>query len=106
PPYIGGVIFVLADQPFVTPAVLRLLVDQHSHNLASIIGPLVEGKRGNPVLFDQRTFPDLQKLQGDIGGRALFDRYPPLWLPWHDARLLIDIDTPQTYQNLLEYDPE
>ncbi len=104
PANVGAAIFLLADQPYVTPSVLRLLVDDHSHTLESIIGPLVSGQRGNPVLFDRRTFPDLLDLHGDIGGRALFSRYSPRWLPWHDDRLLIDIDTPDTYQQLLNND--
>jgi len=102
PAHVGAVIFLLADQPYVSPPVLRLLVDDHSHNLASIIGPLVDGQRSNPVLFDRRTFGALMELQGDIGGRALFSHYPPRWLPWHDDRLRIDIDTPDAYQKLID----
>lgn len=101
PAHVGAAIFLLADQPYVSPPVLRLLVDDHSHTLANIIGPLVDGQRTNPVLFDKRTFWALLELQGDIGGRALFDRYPPRWLPWHDHRLRIDIDTPEAYQKLI-----
>ncbi|MGB9641419.1 MAG: selenium cofactor biosynthesis protein YqeC [Anaerolineales bacterium] len=106
PAHVGAAVFLLADQPHVSPSVLRLLVDDHSHNLASIIGPLVDGQRANPVLFDRRTFGALLELQGDIGGRALFSRYPPRWLPWHDKRLRIDIDTPDAYQQLIndQYD--
>jgi molybdenum cofactor cytidylyltransferase len=103
PPNMGAAIFILVDQPFISQSVLRFLVEQHSHTLASIIGPMVDGQRSNPVLFDQRTFADSFKLQGDIGGRALFGRYPPQWVLWHDNRLLIDIDTPEAYQNLLEH---
>ena len=98
----GAAIFLLADQPQAPATLARSLVERHTETLAPIIVPLVDGQRGNPVLFDRQTFPDLLELQGDTGGRALFSRYPVAWLPWHDARLLLDIDTPEDYQSLLE----
>ena len=98
----GAAIFLLADQPQAPATLARSLVERHTETLAPIIVPLVDGQRGNPVLFDRQTFPDLLGLQGDTGGRALFSRYPVAWLPWHDARLLLDIDTPEDYQSLLE----
>jgi molybdenum cofactor cytidylyltransferase len=97
----GSAIFMLSDQPYVTPTLLRALAERHSQTLASIVAPLVDGRRGNPVLFDQSTFPDLLALTGDVGGRALFSRYPIEWLPWLDAAVLLDVDTPDDYRKLL-----
>jgi CTP:molybdopterin cytidylyltransferase MocA len=51
-------------------------------------------------LFDRETFPDFLILSGDAGGRSLFSRYPVEWVPWHDADVLLDVDTPQDYQRL------
>ena len=62
----------------------------------------MDGQRANPVLFDRNTFADLLQLQGDIGGRALFSRYPVAWLEWHDPAVLQDIDTPEDYRRLLQ----
>jgi molybdenum cofactor cytidylyltransferase len=62
---------------------------------------MVDGKRANPVLFDRSTFADLRSISGDVGGRALFSKYPVEWLPWNDTLLLMDVDTPADYQNLL-----
>jgi molybdenum cofactor cytidylyltransferase len=102
PGEIGAAIFLLADQPQVTPTVLRALVEQHSADLAPIVAPLVAGQRANPVLFDRVTFPDLLALTGDVGGRAIFSKYPVNYLPWHDEDLLVDVDTKDDYQNLKE----
>ena len=93
-----GAIFLLADQPQVTPAVLRALVERHSVELDPIVAPLVQGQRANPVLFDRVTFPALMSLAGDIGGRAIFSKFPVTYLPWHDENLLDDIDTPEQYE--------
>lgn len=101
PPEVGAAIFLLADQPAVTPTLLAALVEAHARGLHPLAAPLVDGQRGNPVLFDRSLFGELQQLQGDVGGRALFSRYPIHYLPWHDADLLLDIDTPEDYQRLL-----
>ena len=98
----GGVIFLLSDQPQTPVTLLESLMDRHGETLAPIIAPLVDGQRGNPVLFDRQTFPDLFQLQGDTGGRALFQHYPVSWLPWHDPAQLLDIDRPEDYQRLLD----
>lgn len=98
----GGAVFLLADQPLVSAPLIDGLVELHARTLAPIIAPLVDGRRGNPVLFDCSTFEDLRQLHGDQGGRVLFSRYPLTYLPWNDAKLIIDVDTPQAYQRLLE----
>ncbi len=99
--WVGAAIFLLADQPQVTPTVLRALVERHSLDLSPIVVPQVHGQRANPVLFDQITFPDLMSLTGDVGGRAIFSKFPITYLPWHDEILLADIDTPEDYRKLV-----
>lgn len=101
PPGCGAAILLLVDQPQTPPTLLRALRDAHSTSLAPVIAPLVQGERANPVLFDQDTFAELARLAGEEGGRALFKRFPPLWLPWFDHSQAMDIDTPEEYQRLL-----
>lgn len=97
---VGGAIFLLADQPQITPAILHALMEEHASTLAPIIAPMVGDQRANPVLFDNITFSDLMKLEGDIGGRGIFSKYKVDYLPWHDDALLLDVDTPEHYQRL------
>jgi molybdenum cofactor cytidylyltransferase len=99
---VGAAIFLLADQPQITAAVLRALVEFHSLELPPVAAPLVEDRRANPTLFDQTTFADLMQLSGDRGGRALFSKYSPSYLPWFDGALLHDVDTPEDYDRLLQ----
>ena len=76
------------------------MTEKHAQTLASILAPLVAGQRANPVLFDRVTFPDLMSLTGDVGGRAIFSKYPLVYLPWHDESLLLDVDTPEDLEKL------
>ncbi len=103
PVNVGACIFLLADQPQIPVEVIRALVESHSRELQPILAPLVlEERRANPVLFDRITFPDLLKLEGDIGGRAIFSNYKVEYLPWHDDILLLDVDKPEDYKRLIE----
>jgi len=105
PADVGGAVFLMADQPRLPVRLLRSLVELHASTFAPIVAPLVDGERANPVLFDRRLFGELQTLTGDVGGRALFRKYSPVWLPWSDAAVLMDIDTLQDFESLLQSDP-
>ena len=97
----GACIFLLVDQPQITTSVLLALKEKHAEGLEPVIVPMVMDRRANPVLFDRVTFPDLLTLEGDVGGRAIFHKYRAEYLPWHDDRLLLDVDTPEQYQRLM-----
>ena len=98
---VGGAIFLLTDQPQITTSILHALVQKHAEELYPIVAPMVMDRRANPVLFDRDTFDDLITLEGDVGGRAIFHKHRVEYLPWHDDRLLLDVDTPEMYQRLI-----
>jgi molybdenum cofactor cytidylyltransferase len=97
----GGAIFLLSDQPQVNTNIIHALREKHADGLYPIVAPMVIDRRGNPVLFDRVTFPDLMTIEGDSGGRAIFHKHRVEYLPWHDASLLLDVDTPEQYQRLI-----
>jgi len=96
----GAAIFLLTDQPQVTPPIIHALMEQHTLDLSPIVAPLIADRRANPVLFDRLTFPDLMALSGDVGGRAIFGKHQVTYLPWYDEALLLDVDTPEEYERL------
>ena len=101
----GASLFLLADQPQIGTDVIRALMEGHTRELHPIIAPLVlEERRANPILFDKAAFSDLMNLEGDIGGRAIFSKYKVEYMPWHDDKLLLDVDKPEDYQRLVEDD--
>jgi len=102
--WVGGAIFLLADQPQVTSSVLRALMEKHAEGLFPIVAPMVMDQRANPVLFDRCTFNDLLNIEGDVGGRAIFHKHRVEYVPWNDDRLLLDVDTPEMYQRLISDD--
>ena len=107
PEEVGGALFLLADQPYVSVGVVQALLQAHASNMTPIVAPRVGDQRANPVLFDRVTFPDLLQLQGDTGGRAviLSGRFRVQWLDWLDRWLLEDIDTPDDFTRLARGKP-
>ncbi len=98
----GAAIFLLGDQPFLSAGLLQALQEAQAQERRPVLAPFVSEQRSNPVLFDRSLFDELLQLQGEQGARSLFGRYPPARLPWPDQKILLDIDTPEDYQRLLE----
>ncbi len=93
-----GVLFTLADQPFVYPEDYNHLLERYFDCLNLVTFPIYRGKRGNPTLFDRRTWPLLLELEGDIGGRAIFRHLPVgelCGVETSQQGVLLDIDTPE-----------
>ncbi len=96
---LSAALFLLADQPGVTPGLLAALVERHRQTVAPIVAPRYGGRRGNPVLFDRRTFPEFEGLEGDEGARSIIKAHESeiAWVDWPTDEILKDIDTPEDY---------
>jgi 4-nitrophenyl phosphatase len=104
PPDAAGAIFLQCDQPRVTPALLRDLVDRFEQTDGSIVHPVHDGRRGTPVLFPRRFFPELSSITGDEGGRSLVEKHPEqvATVPVENPDMFTDVDTPEDYAELRE----
>ena len=74
----------------------RLIAGFDPDKGALIAVPVIEGKRGNPVLWSRRFFPELMALEGDVGARHLIARYAEavVEIPATSRAALVDVDTP------------
>jgi molybdenum cofactor cytidylyltransferase len=101
-PEIRAVLVVLADQPELSPGLLRTLVKRYQATGAAIVAPFYHGQRGNPVLFDRAIFPELLAVEGDQGGRELFLRHREKVerIEIGDAAVILDVDTRQDYEQV------
>lgn len=103
PATVDAAIFLPVDQPLITPALLRGLVARWQATASGIVVPEdAEGRRGTPVLFSRDFFAELAALSGDVGGRALFARYPDRLTTYRvaDPAQLLDVDTPEAFARL------
>jgi molybdenum cofactor cytidylyltransferase len=99
PDHVEASLFLLADMPLVPPELVRALVRRHQTTLSGLVAPKAGGRRANPVLFDRSTFEALLELDGDQGGRTLFNHFQVEWVDW-DEEILLDIDTDRDLEKL------
>jgi molybdenum cofactor cytidylyltransferase len=94
-------LFVLADQPHVTPELIDSILARYRRTLAPVVTPVYRGRRGNPVLFARTLFPELLALQGDQGGRQVMERHENEveTVEVRDPTLFLDIDTVDDYED-------
>ena len=73
----------------------------------SICVPTVAGKRGNPVLWARRFFPEMSKLAGDTGAKHLIGEHGDLVCEVEMAgeAAVTDIDTPEALAAWRERSP-
>ena len=71
-------VFLLADQPGVTPEVVKALVQAHRETLAPIAIPTHRGRRGNPVTVRPVSFRGAHSDQGRRGRSGSVRQVCPL----------------------------
>jgi molybdenum cofactor cytidylyltransferase len=103
PPDIDGVIVCLGDMPLVAGRDLdRLIAAFNPLEGRAIIVPTRGGKRGNPVLWARRFFPEMAELAGDVGAKHLIGEHAELVaeVEMDSDNVLVDIDTPDALAEL------
>jgi len=98
-----GAIVCLGDMPQVDAKLIdRLLAAFDPEKGALVVVPTIDGKRGNPVVWSRRFFPELAALGGDVGARHLIASYPEAVaeVPVAGRAALVDVDTPDALKEL------
>jgi molybdenum cofactor cytidylyltransferase len=105
PPEVDAALICLADQPFVRPETLELLMERYRKSSAQIVIPMCKGFRGNPVLLDRSVFPEVMVLSGDIGCRAIFGSHLEgiVKVPVEDLGILLDVDSKEDFDRLKQF---
>jgi molybdenum cofactor cytidylyltransferase len=98
PAEVDGVIVCLGDMPQVDAGLIDRLIGALDPDKGALVAvPTIDGKRGNPVVWSRRFFPDLMTVEGDVGARYLIGRYPEatVEVPLTGTAALTDVDTPE-----------
>ena len=97
---VDGALVVLGDMPWVTRDHVRRLVAEFDPQ--GICVPVHDRKRGHPVLWPARYFPEFEKLIGDVGARHLLEQHADhvRLVPVDDQGVHVDVDTPDALARL------
>ena len=98
PADLDGVVVCLGDMPLISGRHLdRLVAAFNPLEGRAIVVPTRRGKRGNPVLWARRFFPEMAQVSGDVGARHLIGEHAELVaeIEMDDDAILVDIDTPE-----------
>ena len=101
-PATDAAIFLLGDQPDITPDMIDAIATGYRPPAVEIVVPVHNDVRGNPVLFGRPLFSEILDLLGDQGARPLIERHPTLVaeVPL-SGNPLRDVDTEEDYAELL-----
>jgi molybdenum cofactor cytidylyltransferase len=105
PDDVDGAVIVLGDMPGVTGALIDTLIAAFDPSEDRAICVAARGgKRGNPVLWARRFFPEMLAIEGDVGARQLMVQYGEMVCEVEaaDDAPLTDIDTPQALEAYVE----
>ena len=102
---VDGALVCLGDMPRVTAKHLgKLIAAFDPDEDRAICVPTKDGKRGNPVLWSTRFFPEMEQITGDVGARHIIGENVELVceVPMEDDAIFLDLDTPEALRGATE----
>ncbi len=87
----------LVDMPYLKLETIKLLLEKYTESvdMEPIVIPTKDGEQGHPVMFHNRYFKDIEKLEGDKGARPVMQANTGkiIEVPVDDEGTMRDIDT-------------
>lgn len=99
-PHAQGYMFFVGDQPFLQVDVINKLMDAFSQGKGSIIQPIYDDQRGNPVIFHKKFKDKLFNIKGDSGGKSIIteNMEDVYFISFDNPIFGKDIDTWEVYE--------
>ena len=96
--------FGVCDQPLLNPVTVNKLINEFQSSNKSICSVRCEERLGNPCIFSANRFDELLSLGDDEGGKKIIKKHmdETLFVDIEDADELLDIDTKEVYQYVLD----
>ncbi|GAB1409380.1 nucleotidyltransferase family protein [Desulfovibrionales bacterium] len=102
-PDADGVMFLLGDQPCVTPLLIDTLVHVFCTEQPWAVVPMYQQQPGNPVILGRALMREASCVDGDTGARPLLQRHAAhvRHFAVENPLLLRDVDTLEDYMELV-----
>jgi molybdenum cofactor cytidylyltransferase len=98
-----GVILFLVDHPLVSAELVSELVHQFYTSGRAIVVPKFRDKRGHPVIFAARLYPELLAAPPEQGARAVVWAHPDevLEVPTNEEGVVLNLNDPEALRRAL-----
>ena len=98
-----GIILFLVDHPLVSAALVSELVRQFYASGRAIVLPKFRDKRGHPVIFAERLYPELLAAPAEEGARAVVWAHPDevLEVPTDEEGVVLNLNDPEALRRAL-----
>ena len=99
----GAAVVILADMPFVTPAMLLTLVDRYREARPPLVASRYGGSvNAPPILYDRRLFGELRRVDARCGREVVRrHRHEAVEVEW-PAAAGRDLDGPDDYRRIVK----
>ena len=100
-----GFFLLPVDCPLVPSEVLVQILKKHREEPDSFIVPCYRGKKGHPLFIPVQYGPEILAHDGEGGLKAVISRHEDrlIRLETGVEAVVLDMDTPEGYQEILEY---
>jgi len=97
----AAAVVVLADMPFVTPAMIAAVMERYRDGPAPLVFSSYGGVQAPPTLYGRDLFPELRMLEGEGGGKQVVKRHASeaAMVSW-PAEALTDLDVPEDFERV------
>ncbi|HEV2103398.1 MAG TPA: nucleotidyltransferase family protein [Candidatus Acidoferrum sp.] len=99
PQGLDGMVLCLVDHPLISANLVGDLIEAFYVSNAPIALPVFEGRRGHPVIFSAKLFPELQAAPLDVGARAVVwaHRAEICEFPTNEEGCVLNLNDPETF---------
>lgn len=100
-----GFFLMLVDCPLVPAEVLKQLLKKHEENPEAFIVPCFRGKKGHPLFIPGQYAEEILAYEGEGGLKAITRRHEDrlIRLEVGMEEVVLDMDTPEGYEEILEF---
>jgi molybdenum cofactor cytidylyltransferase len=108
PPGTDGIMLCLVDHPLITAALVGELISQFYASQKMVVVPTFQGKRGHPVIFSSKLYPELLAAPADKGARAVVWAHATdlLEVPTAEEGVILNLNDPDTMRKAMNRGPD
>ena len=102
-PEVSAIMVTLVDLPLIKVTTYRKLLKEWSQKPDMIYIPVCNGRKGHPVIFPKKFFPELLNTPLNLGARAVVhsNQDSVIKCEYDDPGIFTDIDTEEDYNRIV-----